>query len=79
MPLILRRARGHRPGDWRPDDYDVLDGDRHVGRIYRITDHPDSPWFWSLLTRHKRYGTTDTRERAKAAFEAEYERWQKEG
>jgi hypothetical protein len=25
MPLVLRRAQGHRPGDWEPDDYDVFD------------------------------------------------------
>lgn len=31
MTLILRRAQGHRPGHWGPDDYDVFDGEREVG------------------------------------------------
>ncbi len=34
MPLLLHRAQGHRPGDWGPDDYDVMDGERNVGRIF---------------------------------------------
>ena len=33
MTLVLRRAQ---PGDWNPDDFDVLDDGREVGRIYRI-------------------------------------------
>ncbi len=36
--LILKRAAKHRPGGrWHDDDYDVFDGERHVGRILR---HP---------------------------------------
>jgi hypothetical protein len=31
--LNLRRAQGHRPGDWNPEDFDVLDDGRNVGRI----------------------------------------------
>jgi hypothetical protein len=32
--LILKRASKSRPsGDWSDDDYDVFDGERHVGRI----------------------------------------------
>ena len=60
-----------------PHDSDVLDGERKVGRIYRVTDHPDSPWFWGD-TRRKSYGTESTREKAMAAFKADYERWLKE-
>jgi hypothetical protein len=37
-------AQGHRPGDWNPDDFDVVDegfdvpdDGRTVGRIYRIS------------------------------------------
>jgi hypothetical protein len=74
MRLVLRLAKGY----WIPPDYDVLYDGRLVGRIYRVTDHPDSPWFWSLLTRPKRYGTADTLEQAMAAFEAGYERWLKD-
>jgi hypothetical protein len=33
MPT-LKRASKHRPGgQWSGDDYDVFDGDRHIGRI----------------------------------------------
>jgi hypothetical protein len=32
----LRAQQNHRPGGpWDADDYDVLDGERHVGRILR--------------------------------------------
>ena len=34
ITLFVRRAQGHRGGDWGPDDYDVMDGDRDVGRIF---------------------------------------------
>jgi hypothetical protein len=27
---------------------DVFDGDREVGRIYRLDDRPDSAWFWGV-------------------------------
>ena len=30
--LTLKRASKHRPGgQWSDDDYDVFDGDRHIG------------------------------------------------
>jgi hypothetical protein len=32
--LILKRASKSRPGgEWSDDDYDVFDGDLHIGRI----------------------------------------------
>jgi hypothetical protein len=32
--LTLKRASKSRPsGTWSDDDYDVFDGDRHIGRI----------------------------------------------
>jgi hypothetical protein len=32
--LLLKRASKSRPsGEWSDDDYDVFDGDRHIGRI----------------------------------------------
>jgi hypothetical protein len=33
--LILRRAEPRKPGESKPDDYDVFDGDCCVGRIYQ--------------------------------------------
>lgn len=47
MQLILRRANLSRPsGSWSETDFDVFDGDRDVGRVYRVTDRLDSQWFW---------------------------------
>jgi hypothetical protein len=80
MLLTLRRAQGHRLGHWGPDDYDVLDGDRDVGRIYRINTAHEQ-WWWGvsfMLTGRMSYGTAPTREDAMAAFRAEYERWLEE-
>jgi hypothetical protein len=34
MPLVLRRARDGRASAGTPDDYDVLDDTRAVGRIF---------------------------------------------
>jgi hypothetical protein len=32
--LILKQANKSRPsGEWSDDDYDVFDGDQHIGRI----------------------------------------------
>jgi hypothetical protein len=45
MPLLLRGAQGHRSGDWNPDDFDVLDDWREVGRIYGITAATEV-WSW---------------------------------
>ena len=81
MSLILRRASVSRPGgSWSEHDFDVFDGYRVVGRIYRVTDHLDSPWFWGVsfqLTGRKSYGRASSLEEAKAAFKAEYEAWQR--
>jgi hypothetical protein len=53
---------------------------RDVGRIYRVTDQPESPWFWGVsfqLTGRKSYGHAASLDAAKAAFRAEYECWQR--
>jgi hypothetical protein len=43
MPLALRHANAsRRSGSWSNHDFDVFDGDRNVGRIYRLDDRPDS-------------------------------------
>jgi hypothetical protein len=82
MQLILRRANiSRKGGPWQHEDYDVFDGDRDVGRIYRLDDRPDSGWFWGVsfqLTGRKSYGRAESLEEAKAAFRAEYEVWQRE-
>jgi hypothetical protein len=49
MQLVLLRASIARPcGTWSDDDFDVFDSDRNVGRVCRVTDQPDSPWFWGV-------------------------------
>jgi hypothetical protein len=78
--LILRRSNVSRKGgSWQHEDYDVFDGEREVGRIYRIvTDMPASEWFWGVsfkVTKRKSYGHAASIEEAKAAFRAEYEAW----
>jgi hypothetical protein len=78
IKLTPRRAQGHRPGNWGPDDYDVLDGTREIGRIYLDTN---GSWFWGvswMLTKQKSYGTAESRDEAMAALRAAYERWLKE-
>jgi hypothetical protein len=76
MSLLRRRAQGNRPSNWNPDDFDVLDDGREVGRIYRVNAATEI-WWWGVsfqLTGRKSYGRVDTREQAMAAFKAEYER-----
>jgi hypothetical protein len=79
--LILRRAQPRKPGELKPDDYDVFGGDRGVGRIYLVhaTDRAEI-WFWGIsfrVTKRKSYGYASTLEEAEAAFRAEYETWKR--
>ena len=74
--LTLIRANKSRGGSrW---DYDVLDGDRLVGRI---TLHPqapkDQPWFWTITARGRKPSMQDrgyavSREQAMADFKAQW-------
>jgi hypothetical protein len=78
MQLVLRRANISRKcGDWNDDDFDVFDGERSVGRIYRVNAGTEI-WFWGvsfLLTNRTSYSHAPTLDEAKAAFKAEYEAW----
>jgi hypothetical protein len=78
MQLTLRRASVSRiSGNWDDDDYDVFDGDRDVGRIFRENAHEEL-WFWGVdftITNRKSYGHSSSLDEAKAAFRAEYLDW----
>jgi hypothetical protein len=48
-PLILTRAAVSRPsGQWRDDDYNVLENGVVVGRIFKVPVAPEGrPWMWA--------------------------------
>src|SRR5262245_60485381 len=48
-PLILERASASRQsGQWRDDDYDVLEDGVVVGRIFKVqVALADKPWMWA--------------------------------
>jgi hypothetical protein len=65
---------------WREDDFDVVDGDRTVGRIYKL-DPAKSDWLWGILPEEmppgrRALGRAHSYEDAKAAFWAA---WQSRG
>ena len=80
-PLILKRAKVSRPsGQWRDDDYDVLEDGVVVGRIFLVPTAPDGrPWVWTTSLRlsprlHADAGSESTREAAMAAFAKSWRR-----
>ena len=80
--LLLRATKQPRQGGNRNlDDFDVFDGNRRIGRIYR-TDARQQRWFWGVklrLTGRNSYGTAASLDEAKELFKTEYERWKRDG
>jgi hypothetical protein len=70
QPLILKRASANRPsGQWRDDDYDVLENGVVVGRIFMVPVAPQGrPWMWASghngHIRRAAHGYEQTREAA---------------
>jgi hypothetical protein len=73
-PLILTRASVSRPsGQWRDDDYNVLENGVVVGRIFKVPVAPEGrPWMWASghngQISRAAHGYEPTREAAMAAF-----------
>jgi hypothetical protein len=77
----LRHASKHVSGTWAADDYDVMSGDRVVGRIFRSHFGPkDKPWMWAMpgvvvMSDLANHGYAPTLKEAKAAFAEHWRKW----
>ena len=78
--LTLKRSSKSRPsGQWSDDDFDVFNGEQHIGRIILHPQAPEAePWFWTITARvpntmHDR-GYAESREQAMADFKVAWER-----
>jgi hypothetical protein len=85
-PLILKRASASRSsGEWRDDDYDVLENGVIVGRIFFLdaVGPQGRPWMWASghngHIRRAAHGYEPTREAAMAAFAKSWRRSPTEG
>jgi hypothetical protein len=66
-PLILKRGSASRPsGEWRDDDYDVLEDGGVVGRIFCLDAVGPHGRLWMWVSGH----SVDTVKRAAHGYEA---------
>jgi len=79
--LILKRASASRSsGQWRDDDYDLLEKGVVVGRIFKVPVAPEGcPWMWAsghstATVKRAAHGYAATREAAMAAFAKSWRR-----
>jgi hypothetical protein len=80
-PLILTRANVSRPsGQWRDDDYDVLENGVVMGGIFCLdaVGPQGRPWMWATGhngdIKRAAHGYEATREAAMAAFAKSWRR-----
>jgi hypothetical protein len=80
-PLTLRRAGDGRATAGNPADFDVMSGQRAIGRIFRSNSAPpDRPWMWTItgaavMPRVRSHGFAPALAEAKTAFGAHWRRW----
>jgi hypothetical protein len=78
MPDLTLRPTWPKPPHVRSAaDFTVFDGDRNVGRIYRLNSAHEE-WFWGarlVVVNEPMRGYAPSLDEAKAAFEAAYSDW----
>ena len=81
-PLILRHASKRSSGTWGPDDWDVRQDGRDIGRISkpRAGVPDDQPWMWTItgavvMPALPSHGYCASLDEAKAKFAETWRAW----